>query len=468
MADDRLFDFQLPDLGEGVVEGEVVKWLVADGQDVKADEPLLQVMTDKATVEIPSPRKGTVKQRYFKEGDIIPVGARMLQIELAEGESRPASAHHAPATQAPPAKPASDRVSPSSSRPAAAPVPDSGLSSPTPRPPGSGTTHRPAATAVSVAAVAERAKATEDAGFVGGRKPLATPAVRQLARELGVDLTRVEGSGPAGRVTREDVEAAARPTAPATAPAVGPGGGRPGVTFAPGEREQRHPIRGLRRKIAEKMVQSAFTAPHVTHVDEADMSSLVAWRSKAKGPAEAMGAKLSYLPFIIKATVAALKQFPHFNASWDEQAGEIVLKGYYHVGFGVATDQGLLVGVVKDADRKSLLDLARETQAIAAKVRDGKATLDELTGSTFTLSNFGSLGGLFATPLINYPEVAILGLGAIKQRPVVREGQIVARDMMYLALSFDHRIVDGADAVSFVNAIKQYLETPEILFLESV
>ncbi|MBM3276402.1 MAG: E3 binding domain-containing protein, partial [Candidatus Sericytochromatia bacterium] len=277
MADDPLFDFQLPDLGEGVVEGELIKWLVADGQAVKADEPLLQVMTDKATVEIPSPRKGTVKQLYFKVGDIIPVGARMLQIELAEGESRPASAHHMPATQTKPAKPVSPHAdtAPAAGR-AAAPdgSPRPGPSSPAPQANSPATPPRPAplpaaprpaaaASAAALTAVADRATVSDgEAGFAGERKPLATPAVRQLARELGVELTRVTGSGPAGRVTREDVEAAARPIAPATAPAAS----RHGMTFAPGEREQRHPIRGLRRKIAEKMVQSAFTAPHVTHV----------------------------------------------------------------------------------------------------------------------------------------------------------------------------------------------------------
>ncbi|MBM3270449.1 MAG: 2-oxo acid dehydrogenase subunit E2, partial [Candidatus Sericytochromatia bacterium] len=222
------------------------------------------------------------------------------------------------------------------------------------------------------------------------------------------------------------------------------------------------------RKIAEKMVQSAFTAPHVTHVDEADMTALVALRARAKAVAAERGAKLSYLPFVIKACVAALKRFPHFNASFDHEAGEMVLKSYYHIGFGIATDQGLLVGVIRDADRKSILDLARETQEVAARVREGKATLDELTGSTFTITNFGSLGGLLATPIINYPEVAILGLGKLQPRAVVRDGQVVPRDMMYLALSFDHRIVDGGDAVHFTSDIIRYLESPDLLFLDAV
>lgn len=459
MADDRLYDFQLPDLGEGVMEGELVKWLVQPGQDVTADQPLLQIMTDKATVEIPSPRKGTVKQLYFGEGDVIPVGGKMLQIELAPGESRPAAIHHGAAPAAPAAPPA---PAPQAKAPAAAPQ------AKTPAAPPPSALPRPAAPAPAPAAATARdGRAT--AVLAPERKPLATPAVRQLARDLDIDLAQVPGSGPGGRITREDVEhAGRRPAAAAAPPAAGaPAAARqPAVTFAPGEREQRKPIRGLRRKIAEKMVQSAFTAVHVTHVDECDMTALTAVRGKLKKLAEERGAKLSYLPFVIKAIVAALKEFPLFNASWDQEAGEIVVKGYYNIGFGIATDQGLLVGVVKDADRKSLLELARETQEIAGRVREGKASLDELTGSTFTITNFGSLGGLFATPIINHPEVAILGLGKIEKRAVVRDDQIVARDMMYLGTTFDHRILDGSDAVYFTNAVMRYLESPELLMLE--
>ncbi len=449
-ADDRLYDFQLPDLGEGVMEGEMVKWLVQPGQQISADQPLLQIMTDKATVEIPSPRKGTVKQHYIGEGDIIPVGAKMLQIELAPGESRPPVIQHGPGAAAP------AQVTPSAPSARTAP-------SPPPAPPAPSAPLAAQAPAPAVATARDGREGAGTAVLAPERKPLATPAVRQLARDLDIDLAQVPGSGPGGRVTREDIEAASR--RPAAAPA------RPPVrraepTFAPGEREQRHPIRGLRRKIAEKMVQSAFTAVHVTQIDECDMTSLSAVRLKVRKAAEEHGVKISYMPFIIKAIVAALKQFPRFNASWDQETGEIVLKGYYHIGFGVATDQGLLVGVIKDADQKSVVDLARETQEIAGRIREGKATIDELTGSTFTITNFGSLGGLFATPIINHPEVAILGLGKIEKRAVVRDDQIVARDMMYLGVTFDHRIVDGADAVHFSNTLIAYLQTPELLMLE--
>ena len=427
---DRNYDFQLPDLGEGVVEGELVKWLVKEGEIAQADQPLVQVMTDKATVEIPSPRMATIKKLHFQEGQIIPVGAPMVTMELAEGETRPATMPHhgsspAPATSGAPTDPTPQRV---------------GLATPDPN---GGAVGRARAALVAMP----------------GQKPLATPATRKLAREMGVDLAQVQGSGPAGRITRDDIQT------PAAAPIAAPI--RPAAkAIQAREAEERQPIRGLRRKIAEKMTHSAFTAPHVTHVDEADVTSLIALRNKLKPLAESRGVKLSYLPFIIKAAIAALREFPYFNASIDDATQEIILKRHYDIGFAAATDNGLLVPVIKDAEHLTLLALADETSRLADATRQGKATLEELTGGTFTITNVGSLGGLFATPIINHPEVAILGVNKIQQRPVVREGQIVARDMIYLALSFDHRIVDGADAVKFTNHLIKSLETPESLFLD--
>jgi pyruvate dehydrogenase E2 component (dihydrolipoamide acetyltransferase) len=286
-----------------------------------------------------------------------------------------------------------------------------------------------------------------------------------LARELGVDIQQVAGTGPHGRVTREDVEAyrggahAAATTPVATKPALP-------IAISSGSADERRPLRGLRRKIAEKMVQSAFTAPHVTTFDEVDLTALVALRQRVRAKAEAQGVKLSYMPFFIKAVVAALRQFPTFNASLDETTQELVIKRDIHVGFAAATDNGLLVPVIKHADSKSLLTIAQEMGEIAERTRAGKATADELSGSTFTVSNVGSIGGLFATPIINHPEVAILGVNKLQKRPVVMpDGTIEARDMMYLGLSFDHRVNDGAEAVQFLNAVVGYLQDPETLFL---
>lgn len=439
MADDRNYEFTLPDLGEGVMEGEVVKLLVQPGQEVKADEPLLQVMTDKATVEIPSPRKAKVVSLHVNEGDIIPVGTKMLTLELAPGETRPI-AHHAPAAPAAPA--AAPKAAAQPPRPASQAAPS--------RPAAPPAAARPATPAAPAAAREPAVAVAAPPATRSSREVLATPATRALARQMGVDIAEVQGTGPAGRVTREDLE---RLSQGAPAAAAGP-------------REERIPLRGLRRRIAERMTQSAFSAPHVTHVDEVDMTALAALRLKAKPLAEARGAKLSYLPFIMKALVTTMREFPYFNAHFDAEANELVVKRYYNLGFAAATEQGLLVPVVKEAETKTIWQIASDIEHLARITREGKGTTDDLTGSTFTITNYGSVGGLWGTPIINQPEVAILGTGKTQQRPVVRDGQVVVREMMYLALSFDHRVIDGADAARFVNTLIRYLESPELLLLD--
>ncbi len=442
MADDRIYEFTLPDLGEGVMEGEVVKWLVAAGQEVAADDPLVQVMTDKATVEIPSPRRAKVVSIDAKEGDVVPVGTRLLTLELAAGESRPVN-HHAAAAP-----------------PAPSPAPAGREPAPAPRPGADGVPALHAAAAASAVAAPPAVAPPAVAPPRSAREVLATPATRALARELGVDLTQVPGSGPGGRVTRADVEQYSGGVVRAALAA--PGAAVP----APGGLEERIPLRGLRRRIAERMVQSAFTTPHVTHVDEVDMTALAALRRKAKPLAEARGLRLSYLPFIMKALVATLREFERFNAHFDAGSNELVIKRYFNLGVATATEQGLLVPVVKNAEAKTIWQIASEIDRLAQLTRQGKATMDDLTGSTFSITNYGSVGGLWGTPIINQPEVAILGTGRTQQRPVVREGEIVVREMMYLALSFDHRVVDGADAARFVNALIRYLESPDLLLLE--
>lgn len=420
-------EFRLPDLGEGVMEGEIVRWLVAVGDTIAEDQNVVEIMTDKAAMEIPCPAGGTVAALFGKEGDIVPVGKALLTLKAA-------GAGHAPA-----GAPAPERLAPALPATEAAP----------------GAKAEPPAAAVAPQA---SAPAAAPAG-----KALASPATRKLAREKGLDLAAVAATGPNGRVTRDDVLKAG--AAPATAaPHAAPS--RPAAQPLKVEGSvERIPLRGLRRKIAEKMVQSAYTAPHVTTFDELDMTALVALRARLKPKAEALGAKLSFMPFFMKAVTAALREFPLFNASLDPATQEIVVRHDIHLGFAAATDNGLMVPVVRHADTKGLVQLATEMQAIAERTRAGKAPLEELTGSTFTISNVGSVGGLFATPIINYPEVAILGVNQTQKRAVVRDGQVVVRDMMYLGLSFDHRVVDGSEAVRFLQAVIGYLEDPERLLL---
>ncbi len=421
------FEFKLPDIGEGVHEGEIVKWLVKEGDFVREDQPMVEVMTDKATVEIPAPRAGKILKLNAKEGEIVKVGSVLVIIEeLGEAKAEPKR------------------------EPVAAPQP------------------KPEPATASATAVAAPPPPPSPAA-APAQRVLATPATRKLARELGVDISQVQGTGPAGRVTDEDVRrfAAMRtapptPTPPPTAPAFAP---RPVVTD---RREERVPLRGIRKRIAEHMHQSKTTAAHFTYVDEVDMTELIQLREQMKPLAEQKGVKLTYLPFIVKASVAALKEMPLLNASLDETTGEIVIKKYYNIGIATATDEGLIVPVIKDADRKSLLEIATEIERLAKAAREGKIALQDLQGGTFTITSLGALGGLFATPIINYPEVAILGIHEIKRRPVVRDDTIVIRDMMYLSLSFDHRLIDGDVGARFCKKIIGYLENPKLLFLELV
>ena len=408
-----VYEFRLPDIGEGIAEGEVVKWLVNDGQEVKENQPLVEIMTDKVNVEIPSPRKGRIQQRMAKEGEVVKVGQVLIVI-------------------------AEDAAGPSTST-------ISKPSVPSPK--------------AAVATVKPQTAPTTTTQPTKPREILATPATRKLARDLGVDLLLVQGTGRGGRVTDEDVERFKQLGRSAAAMAVTVTGPR-GV-------EERVPLRGVRRKVAEHMVKSKTTTAQVTHVDEVDMTEVVQLREKAKASAEKRGIKLTYLPFIIKALIPALKQYPYLNATLDDEKGEIVLKKYYNIGIATDTEQGLVVPVITDAEHKSITQLAVEINSLSEKARNGQLALNEVQGSTFTITNVGAIGGVFATPIINYPEVAILGVHKITKRPVVKDNQITIRDMTYVSLSFDHRVLDGAMAARFVAAIKQYLEDPKLLLLET-
>lgn len=480
-------EFRLPELAESVVEGEIVQWLVAEGEQVDADQPLVEVMTDKVTVELPSPYSGTLQKQLVAEGDVVPVDnpIALFSDDSSSATEPSAAASSATAASASKADKTEDTLSSetrSSETGSSKTVSDTAESDTADEPEDDGerlSLFRPSKeTDEPVFQVrSERATAEKSARGPYGRV-LAVPAARKLARELGLDIATVPGSGPNGRVRVADVEVyAARedrqdtPRKPEKEVDV-KGEARAPTTYSTppqyAERETRQPVRGLRRAIAKQMVASHLQSVRTLHVDEADVSELVAMRQRLKPLADKRGVKLSYLPLIAKATVAALKAFPMLNASLDEANNELVTKHYYNMGLAVATDAGLVVPVIREADRKSVLDIAAEVQTLAQKARDGKLAPEDTRHGTFSLTNIGSFGGLFSFPIINVPEAAILGIHSIKKRPVVLDDdRIVARQMLYLSLSFDHRVVDGAEAAQFTSYLIALLETPEALLLEA-
>ena len=454
------FVFNLPDIGEGLVEGELVKWHVEAGDTVAEHQPIAAVLTDKAEVEIPSPKTGKILTLHAKPGQKVKVHSPLVTYTAVAGGKAPSFAPAAPAEA--PAAPQSLPAAPS------APA-------------------RPAQRETDVSAspmVRQLAKDLSiDITLIAGTGPQgrvleadvknfkaggpasrvnATPAVRALAASFNVELTTLKGTGPGGRIVEGDVRAAS-PKAERRHAAAEPGP----LTFTPAaaasEGEERIPFVGIRRKIAEKMQFATRTVAHVTHMDECDMTALLALRDELKPEAAKRGVKLTFLSFIVKALTKTLTEFPAFNASLAEEAGEIVIKRYYNVGIAVAAPQGLVVPNIKGADGKDLFGLAAEVSALAEKVRANKIDVASLQGGTITITNIGPIGGLFATPIVNHPEVAILGLMKLQKRPVVRDGGIAIRDMMNLVLSFDHRVTDGADAAHFMNTLIRHLENPRTL-----
>lgn len=428
------FDFYMPDIGEGVVEGEIVGWKVKEGDRVGLDQPLVEVMTDKATVELPSPRAGVIKKIHFKDGDICPVGKVLVVIE-EDGAAAKAD-NGAPAGEPRPGHGAAPAVTP---RPAAASAPR-----------GTGQ--------IEVVDVSDHRE-----------RVLATPATRRLARQLGVEIGRVPATGKHGRVTTDDVKRYQEHGPTSTAMVARAQPAPVAIARSPmGYTEERIPLRGMRKRIAESMARSVQTAAHFTYVEEIDMTELVAVRERAKERAAARGVKLTYLPFIVKAIVSGLKKWPQLNASLDETTQEIVRKHYYHIGIAAQGPHGLVVSTVRDADLRSIFDLSREIDRLGEAVRNNTATRDDLTGSTFTISSLGKLGGVMATPIINFPEVGVVGVHKIEERPAVRDGQIVIRHLMNLSISVDHRLADGWDAAMFLQDVKALLEDPTTMFMEMV
>ncbi|CAN7762424.1 dihydrolipoamide acetyltransferase family protein [Paenibacillus sp. LjRoot153] len=434
-----LFEYKFPELGEGIHEGEIVKLLVKVGDIITDETIIMEVQNDKAVVEVPCPVEGKVVAVAVKEGQVCNIGELVMMIEVT-GEL-PAESMHTGFSHAAPTTAVPEAAAPAST----------------------------AAPAVAAPADAPSAGAS--------REVLAMTSVRKLAREQGITLEEVTPKGKHGRVTREDVlgfkRAGAVMAAPETAKlaTVEATGGTASVAAVQQvvvgyHVEERVPFKGIRKFTANAMVKSVYTAPHVTLMDEIDVSALVALRERTKPLAEKKGVKLTYLPFIVKALVAACRQFPALNAMIDEDKQEIVYKKYYNIGIATDTDNGLLVPVIHDADRKNIWSIASSIKDLAVRGRAGKLSPNEMKGGTISITNIGSVGGMFFTPVINFPEVAILGAGRITEKPVVKNGQIVAASVMALSLSFDHRIVDGATAQSFLNYIKQFLADPELLVLE--
>lgn len=423
--------FRLPDVGEGIAEAEIVEYLVAVGDKVKADQNVVRMETDKAVVELPSPFTGTVAEIPHKPGDTVRVGEPLLIIETD--------------VAAKPAAPVEEEAPP---RPRVAVRP-----------------------AVAKEAPAEHAVAKEaPAPPVAVKKLLVTPHTRRLARELGVDINAVVGSGRGGRITDDDVREAVSkaapppPKAPTAAAVVAPA--TVGFDFEKYGPTRRVLLKGVRKRTAEVMARSASTIPHVTHFDEADVTDLLEVVGRERGLAEERKVKLTILAFLTKAAADALKKFPAFNSSLDEATGEMVFKEYINVGFATDTEAGLMVPVVKDVDRKSILQIAGEIQDLSRRARDRTIDLEELRGGTFTISNVGALGGIYATPIIVHPEVAILCSLRAKPRPVVRDGEVTVRTIMPLTVSFDHRVLDGADAARFMSHIITLLEDPMRMLVE--
>ncbi len=431
------YTLELPDIGEGVVEAEIMKWFVAEGDEVVEDQPLVEVMTDKATVTIPSPKRGRVVRRCWKEGELARVHSALIELELGVGggagkAQSPAAPTRVPAATAPSAP--SDRAGPPAqpvqpTRPAPAASPAAPL--------------RPA-----------------------GTRALATPAVRALARELSLDLQQVAGSGDGGRVTKQDLHSFTQRGGPP--PGDAPLEERRAVARVSRGTDERIPLRGVRKRIAEKMALSKRTAAHFTFVEQCDVTELTRLKDRLAAGARAEGVKLTFLPFVVKAVVAALQAHPKLNAALDEAAGEIVLKRHWDIGIAAATDQGLLVPVIRDADTRSLLDLAREIERLSGEAKAGKARAEDHGHSTFTVSSLGALGGMFATPVLNHPEVGILGVHRARPTPVVRDGQVVIRDVMHVSVTSDHRVVDGHEAAAFCYEVIKFLEEPGLLFMRLV
>jgi pyruvate dehydrogenase E2 component (dihydrolipoamide acetyltransferase) len=449
------YEFRLPDIGEGIHEGEVVKWFVTKGDKINEDDILLEIQNDKAVVEIPSPVTGTVEELVVSEGTVAIVGDVLIRFDAPGYENVKSEDDDNAKTEA--------QVQAT----AEAGQPIEKEEAPKDEP----------AAITAAPSVSVQAQTDVDPN----RRIIAMPSVRKFAREQGVEIQQVAGSGKNGRILKEDIESFKNGGQTQVAPAlvVAEQEGQiesvaqeasapaPAPVYLEGEfPETREKMSGIRKAIAKAMVNSKQTAPHVTLLDEVDVTELVAHRKKFKDIAAEKDIKLTYLPYVVKALVSTLREFPAFNSSLDDATQEIVQKHYYNIGIAADTDRGLLVPVIKHADRKSIFAISDEINSLAVKARDGKLSPAEMKGASCSITNIGSAGGQWFTPIINHPEVAILGIGRIAEKPVVKNGEIVAAPMLALSLVFDHRMIDGATAQHALNHLKRLLANPELLLME--
>ncbi|WP_195258074.1 dihydrolipoamide acetyltransferase family protein [Bacillus paralicheniformis] len=428
------FEFKLPDIGEGIHEGEIVKWFVKPNDEVNEDDVLAEVQNDKAVVEIPSPVKGKVLELKVEEGTVATVGQTIITFDAPGYEDLQFKGDE------------------------------------------SGEAKAEEADKQETDAPAEAAEANEQADADPNKRVIAMPSVRKYAREKGVNIVNVSGSGKNGRVLKEDIDSflnggtAGNAQAAQAEEKAEPAAQKPAaaVQVPEGEfPETREKMSGIRKAIAKAMVNSKHTAPHVTLMDEVDVTNLVAHRKQFKQVAADQGIKLTYLPYVVKALTSALKKYPVLNTSIDDNTDEVIQKHYYNIGIAADTDKGLLVPVVKNADRKAVFEISNEINELATKARDGKLAPAEMKGASCTITNIGSAGGQWFTPVINHPEVAILGIGRIAEKAVVRDGEIVAAPVLALSLSFDHRMIDGATAQNALNHIKRLLNDPQLILMEA-
>ncbi|MGG0656793.1 dihydrolipoamide acetyltransferase family protein [Rummeliibacillus pycnus] len=444
------YKFRLPDIGEGIHEGEIVKWFIKPGDKIEEDTILAEVQNDKAVVEIPSPVEGTIEKVLVEEGTLTTVGTVLLEIDAPGYEDLELHGHKEDEEQVSETEAQVQATAEDGKEVQKAPVEKQ--ETPTP--------------------VAETAEVDSKARII------AMPSVRKFARENGIDIKEVAGSGKNGRILKEDIEAFKNggakqatqeveiPTSVEESP-VQEVAKAASVELEGEFPETREKMSGMRRAIAKAMVHSKQTAPHVTLMDEVDVTELVAHRKKFKEIAAEKGIKLTYLPYVVKALVSTLRDFPEFNRSLDDETQEIIQKHYYNIGIAADTDKGLLVPVIKHADRKSVFAVSDEINQLATKAREGKLAPNEMKGASCSITNIGSAGGQWFTPVINHPEVAILGIGRISEKPVIKNGEIIAAPVLALSLSFDHRMIDGATAQHALNNIKRLLSEPELLLMEA-
>ncbi len=432
------YELRLPELGEGVTEGELIKWLVKPGDVVKADQSVAEIMTDKATVEVPTSKGGTVKELRFKSGDVVKVENVLLTLASDSKTTLVAVTTSAVQKSTPPLQQQPERT-------------------------------------MAASALGGQSASTSFYPPVMDSKVLATPSTRRLARELQLDINTVAGTGLAGRVTRDDilkqldsVSISTKSNGPAT---TGMNGAvsfpKPGYASNMANAEERVPLKGIRKKIAENLQMAKHIIPHFTLMDEVDVTELVAFRESMKEAAEKAGTKITYLPLVMKALIATIREFPQFNASIDDHAQEIVYKKYFNLGFAADTPNGLVVPIVKAADQKSILEISKEILDLSKRARDNKLKLEEMKGATITITNIGSVGGTYATPIINHPEVAILGMYKIQDRlELTSQGAVVSRKYMNFTITADHRLIDGAVAARFLKSFLSRIQKPSLLMLD--